>query len=225
MNDHGHCAKLTRDQWAWEFLRRNPVYQADYRQFIALWHALEADYGAPPHRDYPRWKRDPRAYGPLPGNDALDQPTGELCIAENEQILIECWMGAKWGFYKFPLDPQRPTPPGPDELAWRPPPASTAPPDPACRLDLSFDLSLPLPPQLEAAKFRLVSRATELRRNGLAAPKTVANQRERWTQMLGLLDAEAAGVAVSEADAGLLREAQAMVSGGYLEILRLAAAE
>ena len=42
------CAGLTRDQWAWEFLRRNPDYQRDYRAFIAIWRALEADYGAPP---------------------------------------------------------------------------------------------------------------------------------------------------------------------------------
>ena len=225
MDDDVHYTKLTRDQWAWEFLRRNPAYQADYRQFIALWHALETDYGAPPHRDYPRWKLDPRAYGPLPGNDALGQPTGELCIAENDRVLLECWMGAKWGFYKFPIDPQRPVPPGPDELAWRPPPASTAPPDPAYRLDISFDLSLPLPPQLDAAKFRLVSRATELRRNGLTAPKTVANQRARWVQMLRRLDAQSAGDSVVDEDDAFLQEALAMVCGGYLDILRLADGE
>ena len=130
MNDDGCYASLTRDQWTWEFLRRNTAYQNDYRQFIALWHALEADYSAPPHRDYPRWKLDPRAYGPLPGNDALDQPTGELCVADNDRILLECWMGAKWGFYKFPLDPQRATPPGADELALRPPPAPSVRPSP-----------------------------------------------------------------------------------------------
>ncbi|MDP3124224.1 MAG: hypothetical protein Q8M84_01190 [Thiobacillus sp.] len=134
-------------------------------------------------------------------------------------------MGAKWGFYKFPLDPERAALPSPDELAWRPPPIPNTPPDAAYRLDICFDLSLPLPPQLETAKFRLISRATELRRSGLAAPMTVANQRERWTQMLRQLDAVAAGVAVSEADTDLLREAQAMVRGGYLEIRRLAAAE
>lgn len=60
---YSHCTGLTRDQWAWEFLRRNPDYQADFRRFIALWQALEADYGAPPNRDFQRWKRDPRAYG------------------------------------------------------------------------------------------------------------------------------------------------------------------
>ena len=133
-------------------------------------------------------------------------------------------MGAKWGFYKFPLDPQRASPPGPDELAWRPPPIPGALPDEAYQLDICFDLSLPLPPQLEAAKFRLVSRAAELRRNGLAAPMSVANQRARWTQMLRLLDAEA-GEWVEEKDTELLRKAQAMTHDGYLEILRLSATD
>jgi hypothetical protein len=225
MVDDAYCASLTRDQWAWEFLRRNPEYQADYRQFIALWHALEADYGAPPNRDFARWKHDPRGYGPLPGRSALDSPSGELCLGENEQVLIECWMGAKWGFYKFPLDHSRATPPQPDELAWRPPPPSDAPPDTTYLLGIDFDLSLPLPPQLEAAKFRLISRAAELRRNGLPAPKTVVNQREHWTHMLRLLDNWSEDISMDEAETGLLRKAQTMVQWGYLDILRLNAAE
>jgi hypothetical protein len=217
------CAMLTRDQWAWEFLRRNPDYQRDYRAFIDIWHALEAEYGAPPHRDFQRWKQDPRAYGPLPGETELAAPGGELCVVDDDRVLLECWMGAKWGFYKFPPDPGRATPPGPDELSWRPPTArEPRPPDDAYRLDVPFDLSLPLPPQLEAAKFRLVSRAAELRRQGLAAPKTVANQCARWTQMLHLLDAALAGQPFDVNDADDLREAQAMTQGGYLEILRLA---
>lgn len=213
-----HCATLTRDQWAWEFLRRNPDYRRDYQTFIAIWRALEADYGAPPHRDFSKWRRDPRAYAPLPGEAGLVAPTGELCVVEDERVLLECWMGAKWGFYKFPLDPAR-VAPGPDELSWRPPPPATerGENDPL-RLDIAFDLSLPLPPQLEAAKFRLVSRAAELRRQGLAAPMTVANQRARWTQMLRLLD----GAEQADADnAGLLDEARALVAGGYREVLRL----
>ena len=201
---YAYCAGLTRDQWAWEFLRRNPEYQRDFQAFIAIWRALEANYGAPPNRDFSRWKQDPRAYGPLPGDAKLAAPTGELCTVDDDRVLLECWMGAKWGFHKFPLDPAR-TAPGPDELSWRPPPA--APVDAPYRLDLTFDLSLPLPPQLEAAKFRLVSRAAELRRQGLAAPKTVANQRERWATMLRLLDGA---------------EARVLVAGGYREILWLA---
>jgi len=214
---YAYCAGLTRDQWAWEFLRRNPDYQADYGQFIALWQALEADYGAPPHRDFSKWKQDPRAYGPLPGKAELATHSGELCTLDDDRVLLECWMGAKWGFHKFPLDPAR-TAPGSDELSWRPPPPAEAPIEAPYRLDIAFDLSLPLPPQLEAARFRLISRAAELRRQGLAAPKTVANQRARWTAMLRLLD----GAVVPDADSSiLLDEAQALVVGGYREIQRL----
>jgi len=217
-DDYAYCADLTRDQWAWEFLRRNPDYQSDYRRFITLWRALEADYGAPPSRDFSKWKQDPRAYGPLPGDVELAAPAGELCTVDDDRVLLECWMGAKWGFHKFPLDPAR-IAPGPDELSWRPPPQPDAAVKAPYCVDIAFDLSLPLPPQLEAAKFRLVSRATELRRQGLAAPKTVENQRARWTTMLRLLD----GAAASNADtAALMDDARALVAGGYRDILRLA---
>ena len=222
---YAHCATLARDQWAWEFLRRNPQYQSDYRQFIAIWRALEADYGAPPHRDFTRWKQDPRAYGPLNHAipDALNNATGDLCIGEDDRVFIECWMGAKWGFHKFPLDPECLTLPTPAELSWRPPPTpASRPTDDAYRLDIPFDLSLPLPPQLEAAKFRLVSRTAELRRAGNPAPVSVASQRTRWMQMLRLLDNAAEGEPGEGEDAVLLREARAMMHGGYLEILRLA---
>jgi len=213
-----YCVDLTRDQWAWEFLRRNPAYRRDYAAFIAIWRALEADYGAPPNRDFSKWKLDPRAYGPLPGDAELAAPTGELCVVEDERVLLECWMGAKWGFYKFPLDPER-VAPDPDELSWRPPPQSDGAVEAPYRIDIAFDLSLPLPPQLEAAKFRLVSRAAELRRQGHAAPKSVANQRARWIAMLQLLDDDD----VPDTDSTeLLNEARALVAGGYREILWLA---
>lgn len=215
---YAYCAALTRDQWAWEFLRRNPDYQRDYRAFIAIWRALEADYGTPPNRDFSKWKQDPRAYGPLPGDAGLAAPGSELCTVDDDRVLLECWMGAKWGFHKFPLDPARDAP-APDELSWRPAPQPDTEVEAPYRVDIAFDLSLPLPPQLEAAKFRLVSRAAELRRQGLAAPRTVANQRARWTRMLRLFDG---GAAPDTDTAALLDEAQALVTGGYREILRLA---
>ena len=122
-------------------------------------HAPEVDYGATPNRDFAQWKQDPRAYGPLTNSadDTLAPHSSDLCIGEDDRVFIECWMDAKWGFHKFPLDPKR-IAPGPDELSWRPP--ATAEPrssDDPLRLDIPFDLSLPLPSQLEAAKFRLVS--------------------------------------------------------------------
>jgi hypothetical protein len=234
--DYAFCAGLSRDQWAWEFLRRNPDYQADFAGFIAIWQALESDYGTPPQRDFQRWKQDPRAYGPLPGAtaDSLDEATGELCVVDDERVLIECWMGAKWGFHKFPLDPARATPPAPEELSWRPPPpAAPRPEGDVYRLDLVFDLARPLPPQLEAARLRLVSRATELRRRGLPAPLSVASERAKWTRWLRLLDAHTAGATLEAMkESGLcdgaencaqeLGEARAMSCRGYLDILRLA---
>jgi hypothetical protein len=234
--DYDFCAGLSRDQWAWEFLRRNPDYQSDYARFIAIWQALETDYGAPPQRDFQRWKQDPRAYGPLPGATpgSLDDAAGELCVVDDERVLIECWMGAKWGFHKFPLDPARSTPPTPDELSWRPPPpAAPLPEGDVYRLDLAFDLARPLPPQLEAAKLRLVSRAAELRRSGLSAPLSIASERARWERWLRLLDAQAANATLEAIkESGLcddakdcaqeLGEALAMSRKGYLDILRLA---
>ena len=54
----------------------------------AIWRALEADYGAPPGRDFTRWKADPRAYGPLASapSDALEHATGDLCIGDDDLL-------------------------------------------------------------------------------------------------------------------------------------------
>jgi len=95
------CSSLTSDQWAWEFLRRNPDYRADYRQFISLWQSLEAEYGVPPHRDFTRWKRDPRAYGPPSGEGALDNPSGELCLGEGDRVLSNAGWERNGAFINF----------------------------------------------------------------------------------------------------------------------------
>lgn len=217
-----YCATLTRDQWAWEFLRRNPAYRADYQQFIAIWRALEADYGAPPNRDFQRWKQDVRAYGPLPGasDSNLSNAASELCIVEDERVLLECWMGAKWGFHKFPLDPDRALPPEPCELSWRARPAQAASEiDARYRLDIAFDLSRPLPPQFDAARFRLASRVAELRRAGQVVPKSASSEREHWTRLLQVLDEQNADLLQPTR---LFVEAQDMTTTDYLDILRLA---
>ena len=59
----------------------------------------------------------------------------------------------------------------------------------------------------------------------LVAPEIAAMLTAEFSAALYRENADAAGVAVSEADAELLHEAQAMMRGGYLEILRLGAAE
>lgn len=204
--------QLDIGQWAWEFLRRNPAYQADYREFITVWRALEADYGAPPHRDFPRWKNDPRAARPA-WDPSLS--TGAACAADDEdKQLIECWMGAKWGFYQFPQDPSLPAWELEAPINWRPAPALrlNRPATAASDIQLTFDLALPLPAQLEAAKAYLVSSQAALKRQGQPVPHTLENRRTHWMELLTAWDSQSGS---------LLDEARGMVEGGYREILRL----
>ena len=208
-------------QWAWEFLRRNPAYRRDWEAFIARWRALEADYGAPPQRDFLRWKADPRAWV-----RAAEAEGGE-CRVDEDKVLIECALGAKYGFYKFPPDPVEDRP----DIEWRPLPET--PPFEDCAeveaaMPLCFDLALPLRPQLEAAGRRLAARQARLRREGMRM-KRLRVWRDEWLRWLRLLDAEAAG-AGEEAIARVLfggdrqaladarRAAHALRDGGYREI-------
>ena len=115
--DYAFTDILNAGQWAWEFLRRNVEYQRDWQWFIATWRSLEARYGKAPSRDFQRWKKDPDAY------KIVDDASGE-CRVDQDKVLIECWMGAKWGFYKFPLDPDTDQPVIGEQLSWREQPVS-----------------------------------------------------------------------------------------------------
>lgn len=204
--------QLDIGQWAWEFLRRNPGYQADYREFITVWKALEADYGAPPHRDFPRWKNDPRAVRPA-WDPSLS--TGAACVTDDEdKQLIECWMGSKWGFYQFPQDPALPAWALEMPIKWRPAPGYRLdrPVAADTEIQLTFDLAMPLSAQLDAARTWLVSCQSGLKRQGKAIPHSLGSQRGRWAELLAAWDSQSGG---------LLAEARAMVEGGYREILRL----
>jgi hypothetical protein len=203
---------LDLGHWAWEFLRRNPAYQADYREFIATWQALETDYGAPPNRDFQRWKNDPRATRP-----AWDpsRSTGAACTTDDDDSqLIECWMGAKWGFYQFPQDPKLAAWQLEAPINWRPAPGLRfdRPQASTTDIQLTFDLALPLPAQLEAAKAHLVSCQAALKRAGKTLPYTMNNRRAHWVELLDAWDSQSGE---------MLEEARAMVEGGYREILRL----
>lgn len=207
-------ARLDIGQWAWEFLRRNPEYQTDYREFIAVWQALEADYGVAPERDFFRWKQDPRASRP-----AWDpsRSTGAACATDgDERQLIECWMGAKWGFYQFPQDPALDALALATPINWRPPPAfdfRNTDQSPHRQL-LNFDLLLPLPTQLEAARQWLINEQIRLRRQGQAAPRTLENQLAYWAELILLLDQ-------ADSTHPLWKEAAHMMRHGYRDVLHL----
>ena len=48
----------------------------------------------------------------------VDDSAGD-CRVDEDKVLIECWMGSKWGFYKFPLSPDTDMPLIGEQLLWR----------------------------------------------------------------------------------------------------------
>jgi hypothetical protein len=230
---YAFTAHLTREQWAWEFLRRNPEYRQAWAAFAATWQDLETAYGSPPNRNFPAWRQDPRAWV-----HAADCPEGE-CLVDQDKVLIECALGARFGFHKFPPDPADDDPVGAGRLTWRelgPKPVRELSPreltelgsDPAL-LALAFDLSQPLRAQIEQAKRQLQMLQRERVREGTLTLATVAGRQHLWTCALRLLDAEAAGADQGRRDSGcvgwptedLRVEAHRLRDLGYLEILGL----
>ncbi len=224
--DYTYTAHLNRAQWAWEFLRRHPGYRADWQWFWQTWRALEADYGVPPQRDFARWKRDPRAF-------RQESDTAGGCVADDDKVLIECWMGAKWGFYKFPREAESLG----EELAWRDVPLRLRVLNDAQiqklgaeDVALAFNLARPLKEQLEQARMTLVALQQRFKRGG-GALETVATMTPQWTLALRVLDAEMGDApptqmeaAVGLSDAALtdvLALAYRLRDGDYRHILRL----
>lgn len=224
----------TRDlngaQWAWEFLRRNPQYQAEWAAFHATWQALEAAYGRPPSRDFSAWRLDPRAWV-----HAADCAEGD-CRVDQDRVLIECALGARWGFYKFPPDPAEDDPAGADRLVWREieedvPLLGQADrhwfdEDPA-HVAVGFDLSLPLREQLERAKRTLQMVQRQRQRSGEVRALSLRTRHEALTVMLRLLDAEfaqagEAAIAMVDSDwRTLLGEAHQLRDGDYRRLALL----
>lgn len=228
--DYAFTEGLDGAQWAWEFLRRNPAYQAEWQAFSATWQILEAQYGRPPNRDFCAWRLDPRAWV-----TAADCPQGD-CRIDADKVLIECALGARWGFYKFPPDPADDDPVGDGRLTWRelveevpevgPADADWLGGDPA-RVALGFDLSLPLREQLERAKRRLQVVRRRRQRSGALPPMSLRDQYAALGTQLRLLDAEADGAAekgfasIGRDWSALLTQAQQLRDGGYRRLVYL----
>lgn len=223
---YAFCDALTSAQWAWEFLRRNPEYQQQWQQFWQTWQALEAAYGKPPNRDFCAWKNDPRSW--VPASECAD---GE-CRIDEDKVLIECALGARWGFHKFPANPEDDDPVGEGRLSWRPqkndplPAVDTDFEAKAEQLALVFDLSLPLRAQLDQARHQLQLESSRRRREGMLMPKRVATMKDHWITLLRVLDAQAVGEeaqAVEMFGEAASQEARALSNRGYLELLRIPA--
>lgn len=190
---------LDAAHWAWEFLRRNRAYREDWQWFDSTWRSLESDYGKAPERDYFRWKQDARAWrnaAEIDGGHCADE---DCASSPDEKLLIECWMGERWGFYRFPPDPHHDSRQLAAPPAWRPhergirvlheTEAQYFDAD-AGKMALGFDLALPLAQQLDEAKRLLLVTQRRLQKDGTLAPPTVNGRRQIWIACLRLLDGE-----------------------------------
>ncbi|MES9854502.1 MAG: DUF6499 domain-containing protein [Candidatus Thiodiazotropha sp. L084R] len=181
--------QLSSEQWAWEFLRRNPEYQKEWQHFIATWRDLEDCYGKPSQRDVQAWQRDQRAW--VSAQTCLESD----CRIDGDKVLIECALGARWGFYKFPPDPSDNDPIGSDHLVWRE--VNWTPSiveydqeveDRTDQATMLFDLSMPLQPQIDHAKRRLqIEQRNRIKSGDVLAP-TVHKRNHQLTLYLRLLD-------------------------------------
>lgn len=230
-DDYTYTAALSAGHWAWEFLRRNTEYRHDWQAFITRWRALETDYGKAPNRDFQHWKNDPRAFVSEQDADLIcPEELGAACVIEENKILIECWMGAKWGFYKFPLDPAYTNPDIPNELLWREQeidPESIAEdarqnPDLPHIATVYFDLRLSLPEQLETVRLQLGSLRNERHKQGLLKARIRDNVSD-WSLCLRYLDAVNAGednATINDVlQSDVSAQASALVLSGYRKIL------
>ena len=228
---------LSAPRWAWEFLRRNPEYQYDWKNFNQRWQALEQDYGKAPHRDFSRWKNDARAVVSQQESQLIcADDIGITCATEDNKLLIECWMGAKWGFYKFPLNPNYRNPQIPKQLLWREHDISLEKiaqenTNQAHIYSIPFDLRYNLKDQLDMARIQL-AKVCRQQYKTQKIKLSIKDNVQYWTYQLRYADAIQAGTHTTEALHYLQAETtipldklpmalEKMWQGEYLDILLL----
>lgn len=190
--DYEYCLSNTYEQWAWEFIRRNPEYQQEWEKELATWPQRlvenphlqnqlkreenrtpctprfsvspdHEDFGLQPSRQRNKWRLG-YYYNP-----SLPRPPS-LHFMESE-------------FYIHFLKPENYT----DEMMVEVKDFVQS---------VSFDLRFPLNPQLEEAKAVMKKRQSALKNEGVLSdrnPSLRTDQELGWINYLRLLDAEAVG--------------------------------
>lgn len=194
-HDHGDDATM----WAWEFMRRNPDYHAD-------WDSLGIGHTESPAADDTAFHIDARLV-------PLGEPSALVLEARR--------LGEKWGLFHGPIeDPAHRRPvgshgpvfSGPGILGredlgtveqwggWR----EVLTPE---RVAVVFDMRQSVPHQWTAAKVHLQARQRELIERGAIVAKTGrAQDRKLYRRYLRLLDADAAGAKPRAIAKALMRE-------------------
>lgn len=246
MNDYSYLESLnksssSKEQWAWEFLRRNPEYQRDYKVFIQRWNELVKDYvdstssgidaisescevkNQLPEKKLKLWQSDMRSLA-FEGQDEMklldDLPVKDGNNPYQETHQIEDWMMAKWGFSSFPLDPSIQSPKIPNQLTWQEQTINldeilfdAQTPDPITQLN--FDLRYSLKDQLEAAHKDLIKLTGQLQRLG-KVHLVASDHYPEWLDQLKLLDDEES---FEKSDEDQQTKVLDMCHSGYRKIL------
>jgi len=221
--DYNYTDKHNKEQWAWEFLRRNPEYQRDYKQFIHRWHTLENLFGKGADCDIQAWQNDIRSLANEWDSDMImldELPGAERDNTTQEPIQIDLWMQQKWGFDCFPIDPEHQSTEVFETIQWHEQKIDlddirfdAQNTDPIAQVN--FDLRYSLHDQLEAAHKDLITLTGQLQRLGKV--KLVASDHyEEWLQQIMLLDDEELFKQSNEKEQNAATE---MCASGYRKIL------
>ncbi len=223
MTDYNYTKKHNKEQWAWEFLRRNPEYQRDYKQFIHRWHTLEGLFGKGEDCDLQAWQNDIRALANEWDNELTlleELPGAASDNTTQEPVQIDLWMQQKWGFNCFPIDPEDQSSETFDKIQWHEQKidlddirfdAQTT--DPIAQVN--FDLRYSLQDQLEAAHKDLISLTGQLQRLGKVR-LVAADHYDEWLEQIKLLDDE---VLLNQSSEKIQNAAREMCLSGYRKIL------
>jgi hypothetical protein len=182
---------LSARQWSWEFVRRSPDYQARWDELIRpFWDFIantfddDAAWADAERRrdDDPEWHR---FNANKAGSYRVEAPAPKLC--------------AEFGLTSMlpPPPEDQKSPPGLDSdvISVAREGYSAAPTERA----IVFDLSRPLPRQIERATIFLEGALEHLRRRGRVVKGAAArNRRGLWPQYLRLLDGDASGASIAD---------------------------
>ena len=172
-DDYAFTKDLKPWQWAWQFLRRNPDYRADFAVVLERFNAREDDYS----RRFSKRLAPGEEPESIPNAECRRKwfvwyylnPKIEFPTADPFVEFVDLYMS---NTHLWPLEPH--------EAIVR------------------LDLELPITPQLKLAKRVLERRQQALAGRGEIEIRTPRNYRPKWQLYLRLLDGSQAGVPYGE---------------------------
>jgi hypothetical protein len=215
---YDYIEALSESGWAFEFLRRNDAYRADFEEVAARRQELSDKYGDLTGNQA-AWRGDSRAWVFTPEINPSEtiqnwRRRAMASATEPGQEWFDDWYGRKWQLTQPLPDPSAPCVPGPDfnSLAHGIRPANLDgiangfdDDEPhsqrAGTATLAFDLRLPLKHQLDEAKRVLERTMRDQAKQGVIKPLknyTPGNTIPLFTEYLRALDGKAVGASNTE---------------------------